>query len=152
MAIGEDELVERIKSLPAWKTQGDFSEAEWNRYLDVARMLQQTPPDMVDRVLEKAAGGADPQASEEAQTKLFLLLRIVFDLPARGPADERRSFKGWTNWPQSDAAGFVDLSWPISWLHGRPTLSGTYQGSMGLPYDARGDFRYLRSKYPYRRL
>ncbi len=152
MEISEEELVNQIKALPAWKTEGDFTEEEWKRYFEVSRIAQQGQPEIVERALDRlvAAAQSDPPTSDETESKPFLLLRILFAMPERVPADERRSFKGWTNWPKPDAGELVDLSWPISWVNGKPALSAWYEGSMGLPYAAGSEYRYLRQKYAYR--
>lgn len=152
--MSEDELVDQINALPAWKSSGDFSEEEWACYLEVGRRLQEQPAEVIERALDRVVNAADTDspAGDESQSKAFLLLRLVFDLPQRARVEERRSFKGWINWPKSDAEGFVSLAWPVAWVNGRPSLCAPYGGSMGLPYDASGEYRYLRGKYQLKEL
>jgi hypothetical protein len=151
--MSEDDLVSLIKALPAWKTKGDFSEEEWGRYFEASRMVQKSRPEVIERALDRVVSiaNSDPATSDETQSKPFLLLRTLFALPERVPADEQASFKGWTNWPKPDAAGFVNPSWPISWANGKPALTASYEGSMGLPYAAGAEYQHLRKKYEYRK-
>ena len=79
-------------------------------------------------------------------------MRIVFAIPEAAPAEERFSFKGWSNWPEPDERGQVNLAWPVTWQHGRPELVTSYEGSMGQPYPAAREYRFLLDTFPYRSL
>lgn len=149
-----DELINRISELPAWTIQGDFSDGEWERYLDVAKLLQGTDPQIVEEALDRFVSGTsrDAYSGFEPESKAFILMRLVFDLPETAPAEQRRSFKGWINWPEPDSGGSVSLAWPVSWSTGRPRLVAAYEGSMGKPYAASLEFRYLLDRFPYRPL
>lgn len=149
-----DELINSLSELPVWPTKGDFSDSEWERYLNVAKLLQGTDPQIVEEALNRFVSGAsrDAYSGSEPESKAFILMRLVFDLPETAPAEQRQSFKGWTNWPEPDSSGNVSLAWPVSWSTGRPRLIAPYEGSMGKPYAASLEFRYLLNRFPYRPL
>jgi hypothetical protein len=88
----------------------------------------------------------------EDESKVFILMRVVFDLPVSALESECLSFKGWTNWPLPDAAGHVNLSWPVEWRYGKPSLLAHYEGSEGVPYGAAEEYEYFRARFPFRRL
>lgn len=152
--VNADELVRLVDSLPPWSHDEDVSGAGWAEYIEAARRFRETDPDVVatalDRFVEKAA--REEFKGYENESKPFLLMRVLFELPERAPASERLSFKGWTNWPPPDERGQVSLSWPISWESGKPELTARYDGSAGKPYAASMEFRSLRERFPYRDL
>ncbi len=151
LKVSEDQLVERFKALAPWSPEGDFGEAEWGSYLDAARVVQEADPATVEAALIRFLAGAGDEADAD-ESKVFILMRVVFDLPEQSSAESRRSFKGWSNWPEPDTARQVSLSWPVSWRSGNPSLEAPYAGSMGLPYAASQEYRHLRGNFPYRQL
>jgi hypothetical protein len=152
--VSADELVGLLDSLPPWSHDEDISEAGWAAYVEAARRFRQTDPEVaaaaLDRFVEQAAG--EEFTGSESESKPFLLMRVLFELPEQAPESERVSFKGWTNWPRADERGQVSLSWPISWERGKPELTARYDGSAGRPYAASMEFRALRERFPYRDL
>ena len=88
----------------------------------------------------------------ENETRLFLLLRVIFDLPHCSHVSKRRTFKGWYNWPEPDQNYSVNLSWPIKWKQGKPALAAHFVGANGHRYAAVDEFNFLLQNYPLRRL
>lgn len=152
--VREEQLLTSLNALSPWTEQQDFSESEWGRYLTVARMVQKTDSATVESTLNKflARAAKESFAGSETESKPFILLRAVFDLPEAAPVERRRSFKGWTNWPKPNADGQVSLAWPVSWRTGKPHLVAPYEGSLGLPYAADQEYRYMLDNFPYRNL
>jgi hypothetical protein len=150
--MSEQDLTTGFASLAPWTQPAKFSDADWENYIRVARQVQNADPKTVESALEAFMQSAFNEQFKgyESESKPFLLMRVVFQLPEAAPEKERRSFKGWENWPPADANGNVNLSWPVSWRTGRPELLDSYQGSMGEPYAAADEYRYLLSRYPYR--
>lgn len=149
----EGELKARIAALPPWR-EGDLSQEEWNEYLTVARHLQESDPDTVESVLAEfiELAAKEEFRGYESESKAFLLMRVIFDLPEAAPEAERKSFKGWVNWPAADSRGEVSVAWPLSWKSGRPRLVSAYEGSEGVRYAATSEYRHFRARYPYRDL
>ena len=134
-----------FKSLRPWSRSSDFKDGDWGNYKKVARVVQQTDPQVVEGALESFMVTDDTEESS-----LFLLMRVMFELPEAAPVAERRQRKGWTNWPAPDAQGNISLAWPLTWAHGEPGLVASYEGSEGPPYPAVTDYRYLLANYPFR--
>lgn len=151
--ITEEQVVEYFNALPPW-AQKDFSDSEWACYIEVARIIQKADPNIVESALNKFIVDAvrEEYAGYESESKVFILMRVVFDLPEEAYLENRRSFKGWANWPEPDEKGNVSLSWPVSWRTGKPKLIAPYEGSMGKPYAAGMEYRYMRDRFPFRQL
>lgn len=145
-------LLAAFRALTPWTYDGHPAGAEWRAYLDAARLVQQSTPTDVERALARFLDEPDNLGGAENETRLFLLMRVVFDLPDRAPVGQRRVFKGWINWPEPDAEGHVSLTWPVAWQEGRPSLLARHEGSEGRPYAAVEEYRHLRAQFPLRRL
>jgi hypothetical protein len=150
----EEELAKMFNSLHPWSHRSGLTARDWDNYEKVARAVQQTDPRVVEGALQSfmESEGDSPVTDYTDESKLFLLMRVLFDLPESAPVEERHQRKGWINWPLPDANGKVSLAWPISWAHGKPELVASYEGSEGPPYPAVADYRYLKSHYPFRTL
>ncbi|HKQ05868.1 MAG TPA: hypothetical protein VJ464_12100 [Blastocatellia bacterium] len=145
-------LLSALRGLAPWGSTSDFSEADWQRYMDAARLVQQSAPADVEQALAHLLDETNGFTGVNNERRLFLLTRVVFDLPDRMPADQRRVFKGWVNWPAPDAEGNVNLSWPLDWQDERPVLLAPYEGSEGPRYGAIEEYRYLLNHFPFRTL
>ena len=139
-----------FRVLAPWHNAQDFSEEGWRHYMNAARLVQNSEPEEVELALAQFLDEADGFTGVENETRLFLLMRIVFDLPDRTPADQRRIFKGWVNWPNLDAEGNVNLSWPVDWQDGRPVLLAPFEGADGPRYGAVEEYCYLLAHFPLR--
>jgi hypothetical protein len=112
--------------------------------------VQDADPADVDRALEAFLARASGFEGAEDETRLFLLMRVVFDLPEQAPEEERRSYKGWVNWPPPGADGTVSLAWPLTFAAGDPALVDPYEGSEGPRYAAVSEYRHLLERYGFR--
>lgn len=139
-------LLAAFRALAPWRYDRDLSAEEWGRYADAARLVQAAEPAEVERALSRFLDEGD----DDNETRLFLLTRVVFDLPERAPSAERRTYKGWINWPEPDGEGNVNLSWPVGWRDSRPSLLARYEGSEGPRYAAVEEYRHLLSRFPFR--
>jgi hypothetical protein len=146
--VTAETLLSAFASLAPWPPRGDLSDEEWDRYIAAAREVQASGPGEVERALADFLDAGD----DDAETKLFLLSRIVFDLPERAPAEERRTWKGWINWPDPAPDGTVNLSWPVRWDGSRPALEAGFEGAEGPRYAAVEEYRDLRERFALREL
>ena len=149
-----DKLITCIHALKTWSNATGFTKDNWRDYIQVAQRVQQTEPQLVENALDVFIKEAvrEPFTGYTSESKPFLLMRVVFDLPESVPAAARVIFKDWVNWPAPDAEGNVSLAWPISWQTGQPQLVASYEGSEGKPYAAAAEYRHLRANYPPRTL
>ena len=145
-------LLSRFRMLAPWSNAQDFFEEDWRRYTDTALLVQKSEPKDVERALARFLDEPDGFTGIKNETRLFLLMRIVFDLPDCGPTSQRSVFKGWVNWPAPDADGNVNLSWPVDWQDGRPVLLAHFEGADGPRYGAVEEYRYLLTRFPFRDL
>lgn len=145
-------LLPLFRVLTPWHNAQDISEEGWQRYRNAARLLQSSKPEEVEIALARFLDEADGFTGVENETRLFLLMRIVFHLPDHAPADQRCIFKGWINWPAIDAEGNVNLSWPVHWQDGRPVLIAPFEGAEGPRYGAVEEYRHLITHFPFREL
>jgi hypothetical protein len=151
--MNAQDLKSSFDSLRTWTQRDAFSPEDWANYIKVAKLVQETEPEIVETALDQFVKAAtlEPFTGYESESKVFLLMRVVFELPEIGPEQSRAMFKVWTNWPQADMQGNVSLTWPITWRSGRPELMAGYEGSEGKPYPAAAEYRYLRDHFSYRR-
>lgn len=147
-------LIQRLHALPPWTTKDAFGDREWSDYIEVARLVQQSSDADVVAALDAFISQtiSEPYAGHTGESKPFLLMRVAFDLPESAPGSERFIFKGWTNWPEPDADGNLNLAWPLSWAFGQPRLLSDYEGSEGRPYAAAAEYGLLRRTFPPREL
>jgi hypothetical protein len=147
-----EDLAAMFGSLRPWSRSSDFRDQDWENYVRVARRVQQTDSQVVEAALDSfvKAEANDAVTDYTSESKPFLLMRVVFDLPESAPVGDRWQRKGWNNWPKPDEDGRVSLAWPISWQSGKPELVASYEGSEGPPYSAVADYRHLRTSYPFR--
>ena len=148
------DLLAILEALRPWTDREAFGEADWRGYVDAARAVQRAEPAVVEAALDAFVAGwaGDTALNYARDSKPFLLMRVVFDLPEAAAVGARRSFRGWVNWPAPDALGQVSLAWPLTWRGGTPALSASYEGVEGGPYDAVGEYRFLRARWPFREL
>jgi hypothetical protein len=141
-----------LTQLPVWPLDGVTTTEFWEKYRSVAIRIQKLSCGDVAKIISIYRATSSDEFLDEADSRLFLLFRVIFDLPQDVPCSERMSFKGWINWPRPDARGCVSISWPINWEKGRPSLIDGYMGSFGLQYDAESEYRYLHEHYLFRKL
>jgi hypothetical protein len=144
-------LLAAFRSLPPWSA-ADPEPAGWLRYQEAARLAQTANPAELDKALVEFLNEAEGAVGSANESRLFLLSRFVFDLPVRTPAEQRRVFKGWTNWPEPDSENMVNLGWPVRFGPGGPSLLAAYEGSEGPRYGAVEEFRYLQEHFGLRNL
>jgi len=152
MYTTQEELVNDLRVLKPWGNAHDFTSEDWQSYIEVAKRIKHTEEELTGNAIEAfiEQSSQDAGNTDFEESKPFLLLRVLFELPESAPASEGFSYKGWTNWPSPDQAGNVSLAWPISWVSGKPILVSDYEGAEGKPYAGKSEFEFLRASYPYR--
>ncbi len=154
--IEKETLVEYFHSLKEWTSNDAMTDSNWKQYIKVAKVVQQTNSKNVENSINEFMSQAikldENYTGFENESKVFLLLRIVFDLPESFLAKNYYSYKAWSNWPETDANGFINLAWPISWQNKFPILIDSYTGSMGQVYAASSEYKYFLEKFNFRNL
>lgn len=153
-------LAERLNCMlagaRAWPSlgQSDYDVRDWCALLRIAHVVQSADPmiaaDALDRVVAQSAGMSD---QVDMESKLYLLIRLVFELPTQVSNGPRPIFKIWIGDPASATVGANDNpNWPVEWQSGQPRLIARRAGSAGKPYGARGEYLYFLEKYHFRDL
>jgi hypothetical protein len=155
-SVGVSRLVKLFWELPSWPTEErSFSGGEWQQLIDTAAFVQRSDRDEVIEALtvfiNDVTTDLRPGLVVGSESKVFLLLRIVFELPEDAPLDERRVYVGWLNWPRGEN-GRVNLAWPIEWNKGNLRLVDRLKGCVGSPYDAPAEYQHFLAHYGFRQL
>ncbi len=161
-------LLKPVEPWPGFET--NYSSASWDRLIEAAKIIQRSDAQAVQNVLHEfqIAGSQDQilqhftreQIADDG--KLYLLMRVVFDLPeavTMSPGQHVVISGAWMGrWVESggqkNADGTVNLAWPLKWNHGQPQLTGGYVGLQGINarYDAAAEYDYFRDHYRLRKL
>ena len=145
---------ERVNAWPGqavpfpWSDPVHYSETNWNTLVSSAKILQQNDPKIVEQALENFQ---KTHQSVSDDSKLFLILRVAFDLPESVSPGAILRFGGWL-----DASGSGNMetnaAWPISWNTSSPKLVAGFTLFEGSRYDARLEYQYFLKKYAMRNL
>lgn len=143
------------RRIEPWPSSTNYSVAGWTHLVKTAGLFQKADPKLAGEALAEYlrsyVGRPDELSSE--QSKLFLLLRVVFELPESVPGGQRLSFCDWTRQNSGlNADGTANLAWPLSWNEGRPRLVAARPGTAAGDYAVRDEYVYLRYHFRYRNL
>lgn len=81
----------------------------------------------------------------DKMSNVFVLNRLLFNVPSKVPANKAMFFGGWAGVPHDE--NFVDMLWPLSFLDQHLDLVGEFCGYYGDVYDAIGEFDYFLREY-----
>lgn len=158
-----ERIVAPIKNWPESGPEG-YSPEDWNHLISAAQEVQKYNPNSVEKALHSYQLKGCPygkfqnissQQQLENDTKLFLLMRVIFRIPESVPKDKFVGFGGWV--PSAslvNSDGTMNPSWPVKWDEGHPILIAPYLGLQGIEarYDAAAEFDYCLTNYPMRDL
>jgi hypothetical protein len=149
-----DELVQFIDSVGPWSSESTYAASDWSKMIRVAKIFQKTDSAKITQAFDKfsADTGRNFHANYLEESKPFLLLHVIFDLPQH--ADIKGRFVwGWVSLNKdSNSDGTVNLSWPIEWKEGKPKLISRYMGYEGFSYNPSQDYLYLLKHFKMRDL
>jgi len=157
-SFSEQELSARLKEIEPWpEASTNYDDLNWQRLESLARVMQTASPKAIVTMLYKyQQAGTDTPEETAADSKLYLLLRVVFDLPERSRASGTRNvFGGWvTMKEQFNEDGSENRAWPVIWNHGRPYLVSGFYGIQGINarYRAVEEYEYFRRHFKLRNL
>jgi hypothetical protein len=159
-----DEIKAGLKDLPVWPYElRDFFPGEWLQIVEFARQLQYTNPDTVLTALReytRAPHDVAPGNEVAAWSKVYILLRVLFDVPSER-YDERKHtlppITGGGFWPAFRSRRECEryesvLSRPILWTKRGPRLFSNIVGYNGKPYDVDREWLPYQDHYKYRNL
>ena len=130
-------------------TSTNYSETNWEHLVVIAKIIQKSDSESVCKTLQRY------QQNHVNDSKLYLLMRMVFDLPEHASNDTNWSYFGcWlTARTEYNANGTINRAWPIMWKSGDPCLISGFLGIQGFEnYNAAKEFLYFRGKCSFRDL
>lgn len=88
-------------------------------------------------------------------SKLYLLLRLLFQVPEEHPSDDSRFFGDWIGIPagphQRDPDNtFTNLLWPLGYEDHNLVLKASYLNYRGFPYSGLAEYDYFSSRFQLR--
>ena len=147
--MNEQEIMDAIGAIAPWDTE---NYREWDLLIRTAKELQRCDPIVVQKAIKEfIAKSMWCDDSDQQWSKIFLLLRVMFDLPEAVSPQKACFFGGWMiPWRASEVEGNANLAWPMRWRSGKPELVACFTGYKGPPYQAEEEYRYYLESYPFR--
>ncbi len=160
--LTEQELRRLLLPVKGWDQfdgQG-YSSNDWENLVIAAKAIQDSSPNSVERAMWLYQLDGHPTNEFSAffppdfDTKLFLLMRVIFDLP-----DSIRGriimYGAWEIGPGIyNSDGSLNQSWPIKWDNSHPKIIYRFAGIEGINgrYNASREFAEFLTNYPMRDL
>ena len=116
-----------------------------------AAFLSLSEPERQHWVRQYSANHCFPRIDLPKASGLYLLFRLVFDLPAEFPREETKVFGGWLHASTTKHSEPFDLSWPAALdLKNNTVRIDRFRGYRGKGYDAIGEYEYFLEKFHLR--
>jgi hypothetical protein len=137
--------------LPDWAaSQEEGPPPDYRPAVEAARELAWLDPDArreeIGRVSRESCY---PNFDLAPASGLYVVLRLLFDLPDEVPLDDAKVFGGWLH--PSIGQDPYDLSWPVHVdVEGRSFSVDDFRGYRGRGYDALGEHDYFAEHFPLR--
>jgi hypothetical protein len=152
-AFAKAQLQRKVGKMEPWTASTSYSDAGWKQLIKTAKAFQTADPKIADAALNDyvAKAASDPNQLAIEQGKVFLLLRVMFDVPE---TDGQRVPSALWERRNSDVNpdGTINQAWPLVWNGGKPRLVAGRQGSAGSAYSVRNEYSFMRFRYKYRDL
>lgn len=149
-----DEIVQIVDSVRPWSSEATYGPADWDRIIKIARIFQNLHEETITNALDRFSFQIKKnfQGDYLEDSKPFLLLRVMFELPENAPRSERTG-GGWVTFNSDiNSDGSVNQNWPISWKNGKPSMVSRYLGYQGIPYNPKLDYLKLNGRFKKRML
>jgi len=150
-------MIERIPPLTE-AINGDVVEAyPLNEMKQIACFLLEQPEqsrrhviavyqDYIEIRAQNDIGNSIPSAF-----KLYVLLRLLFDVPEDYPRNEARFFGGWmASLPRERNSETVDMLWPLGYQNDQLIIKDSYSTYSGSVYNGLGEYDYFADRFPLR--
>jgi len=146
------ELLTLLQSVAPWRDANAYPTAEVRQLLHVAKVFQSSDPTNVETALTLFATRSRSNRREYDESKPFLMLRVVFELPDSAPAS-LRFVSGWEGKDGDvNRDGTVNLGWPLRWHWNHPRVTDSYMGFHGFVYDPAAEYKFLLKNFRPRKL
>lgn len=148
----QDDALKVLHEMPAWAELEDLDPEQTSRIQTAVRQLATLDDKALRLLVVRYIAGeraAHAELGVPAASRLYVLVRFVFDAPRRATAGLARfgAFHGIPTGP-----GWVDEQWPWSERNGRLVLSSPFGGYFGDEYLALDEFDAFRARYGRRKV
>ncbi len=157
---GGGKIFQLLGEAKAW-THGDGYSDNDNVYmLNVARVLIQSsqsedPIEQLD-IKESLATYTDHYRGDlDELSKVYILLRFLYDVPNSTPIENAKVFGGWMKPSEMIQGETFDMLWPVANVQSKtgpmvPKVVDTFKGYTGVGYDAMGEYDYFNENFSLR--
>jgi len=134
-----------VEALKPWTdgayTQQDNNELRWN-----AQELQKLSTSEIMTGIEEYTQYYNGRI--EPMSKLYLMMRMIFDVPQNTSMDQAKNFGGWIKPEQQVSGEQTSLLWPLGYNeNSQLTVKHNFMGYSGSVYDAPGEAMYFMENY-----
>jgi hypothetical protein len=159
-------MIERIVELPDWSKTIDpqYKSLDYTQLKSVAVEFTGLSPE-ARKALVKCYSNqySFPNFDLEKASRLYLLLRVVFDLPSNHPRAKAKIFGGWLHPSIGEETTSFNLSWPVrvetvelkpdaKQMSTRELMKiARFLGYFGKGYEAIGEYEYFAKNFPFRK-
>jgi hypothetical protein len=162
--VREPSQLERmLHKIKPWDCQDgkNYTDGDWRYLLDMAHVVQQTEIQIVEQALTDSSSRMKGDFPDyEEQTKTFLLMRVVFDLPTNAPSHDyyhrNIAFGNFMTLDTKNSDGTLNLSWPLSWKSGKPSFIPAsrivFAPSDQQGYEADKEYKYMLGRFKFRKM
>lgn len=141
------------EAIPAW-TDG-YTAAGSGQLVGVASEISNLPAQQLQLSLglyTQVFSGTDEEI--DAMSKVYLLLRVLYNLPANADRESVKVYGGWIHPSISNPGTGFNLGWPVAASGFGPSakiqVAGAFDGYLGRAYDAVGELGYFNANFPKR--
>ena len=146
-------LTTLFEKLDPWQAKPTYSAEAWEATFRTCDAMSHLTPPVIEEEIRSFLGRSSLSEKFYNQTKIFILLRVYFDLPEHAPLSERVASLSWRgSWDATNSDGTISLAWPVAWKSKQPYLSQGFEGYEGRDYDPVAEFRYLNARFKRRSL
>lgn len=142
------------EAIPAWT--GGYDAPRSQQLRSVASELTTIPTAQLREsigIYYRVFAGTEEEV--DALSKVYLLLRVLYNLPVNADRSMVKVYGGWIH-PSIDNPGITgfNLSWPVTATGIGPSakilVTGVFGGYLGRAYDAVGELDYFNANFPRR--
>ena len=139
------DFFEHVEPLPAWSNT-HYTDAHNSMLKEHAQQLQQLSTQEIMNGIEEYTRYYKGRVAP--LSKLYVMMRMLFDVPENTPMDQAKTFGGWVKPDELIAGEQTSLLWPLAMGDDRiPAVEAKFKGYMGAPYDAEAEALYFMEQF-----
>lgn len=136
----------KVKGLKPWVSE-EFKPSDFEMYQEVGKELSKFNKEQLLNYYKSFEKWVDEDTEE--LSKLFILSRVIFDVPEAYSVSQSKSYGGWLRpLPKNN---MYNLLWPVESKKGSLVLEIEFNGYIGASYDAAGEINYFAERFDRRK-